>query len=464
MTPENTQIATQKNQKWLTLSGYCILGLYLLWVLYFAQQRWLHTDSAYTLFRILNLEPLFYDRYANVLQVWPAQILAWTGAPVKLVLFTLNVSLPMFWLAGFIYWKKRSDSWFLFALLPVCGGPESFFLGYSEILFSAWCLAWVINLAKMGQARLRPLFLLAGIALMVDAHPASVLWLPLLALLAWHDSNRQLLLATIAGFCLYLLRNLFFPVNTYDSGLIARLTDQKVWQNLLSQYSLFYIKGASKSWLIPGWITLIILLWTIIKKRIQAAYLFLIYVAIVLLISLVVYSSGDATILMEKFFYPFAVACLSAWLFISLSSRFRYTILTGVMVLSAALFFTRSLWYSSKYNNRLVALEQLEENCNKTGWHKIVVPSEKLSADTFLSHWGLPYETMLISTLKSRDTNVTVRGVTQSEWTGTKQAIKNEEYLGAEFVKPAPIKKLNPTYFRLPGTTTVFDSSDRLLR
>ncbi|MBL7813045.1 MAG: hypothetical protein JNL57_12555 [Bacteroidetes bacterium] len=435
----------------------------MLWVLWFAQQRWLHSDSAYTLFRILNLEPLFYDRYANELQVWPAQILAWTGAPIKWVVLTLNLSLPLFWLMGFHYWKKRSRSWFLFALLPVCGGPESFFLGYSEILFSAWCLAWIINLAETGQARHRLLFLLAGIVLMVDAHPASVLWLPLLVLLAWHNLNRQLFFASVAGFCLYFLRNLLFPVNSYDSGLIARLTDQAVWQNLLSQYSLFYIKGASKSWLIPGWISITALVWTILKNRIRVVYAFLLYAAAVLFISLVVYSRGDATILMEKFFYPFAVVCLSAWLFNSQNARFRYGLLASVMVLSAAIFFSRSLWYSSKYNNRLVALELLEEHCSGSGLHKVVVPSEKLSADTFLSHWALPYETLLVSSLNSRDTNVTVRGVTRSEWTGTKKAISNEEYLGAEFVKPALVNKLNSTYFRLPVSATTFDSSGRLL-
>jgi len=61
----------------------------------------LHTDSAYTLFRILNQQSLFYDRFACELIVWPGQLLTLLGAPAIWVLQGLNLILP---LMGWVLW------------------------------------------------------------------------------------------------------------------------------------------------------------------------------------------------------------------------------------------------------------------------------------------------------------------------------------------------------------------------
>ena len=87
-------------QRWIGDQGEGFLWpIYLCVVFYLGAERWLHTDSAYTLFRILNHQSLFYDRFACELLVWPGQLLSHLGAPIKWVMQSVNIILPlMAWL------------------------------------------------------------------------------------------------------------------------------------------------------------------------------------------------------------------------------------------------------------------------------------------------------------------------------------------------------------------------------
>ncbi|NBX87994.1 MAG: hypothetical protein EBQ97_05690, partial [Bacteroidetes bacterium] len=95
-------------QRWIGKQGEGFLWpIYLFVVVYLGPERWLHTDSAYTLFRILNHQSLFYDRIACELLVWPGQLLSHLGAPLSWVMQSVNIILPlMAWLA----WSLTDNS------------------------------------------------------------------------------------------------------------------------------------------------------------------------------------------------------------------------------------------------------------------------------------------------------------------------------------------------------------------
>ena len=91
-------------QRWIGDQGEGFLWpIYLFVVFYFGAERWLHTDSAYTLFRILNHQSLFYDRFACELLVWPGQLLSHLGAPIRWVMQSINLILPLMAWLGWIF-------------------------------------------------------------------------------------------------------------------------------------------------------------------------------------------------------------------------------------------------------------------------------------------------------------------------------------------------------------------------
>ena len=78
------------------LLGILMLASWLSAVVYYALPRWLHTDSAYTLFRLLNKEALVYDRFTNYLQLAPAVLAVKMALPANVVMHLVNITLPLF--------------------------------------------------------------------------------------------------------------------------------------------------------------------------------------------------------------------------------------------------------------------------------------------------------------------------------------------------------------------------------
>ena len=139
-------------QRWIGDQGEGFLWpIYLFVVFYLGAERWLHTDSAYTLFRILNHQSLFYDRFACELLVWPGQLLSHLGAPIRWVMQSINLILPLMAWAGWIFFHKSPLRW-LYFLVIFSGGSEAFFIGYNEIGLSTLAfitgIQWIVLDAK----------------------------------------------------------------------------------------------------------------------------------------------------------------------------------------------------------------------------------------------------------------------------------------------------------------------------
>jgi len=473
-----------------------IWPLWLFVVYQLGEERWLHTDSAYTLYRILNHQPLFYDRFACELLVWPGQLLTYLGAPIQWVLQSINLILPfMAWMA-WAATAKSAHRW-VFFLLFFTGGSEVFFIGYSEIGLAT--LAFLATAVFMDRNKhihtthdQKPLHLLIvglGFTLMFLSHPAAWLYAPMLVGIGYTSLTKKDWIRLGIGIGIVLIaKSMVFPSNSYDSGLYNTLIDPNTWLHFTNLWSLNYLFHAN--WFfIPAVTAIACLLIGLTKPWRWISVLFFGIIAVDTMIALLIYSQGDAHINMEKFFYPIAVmAMLSIPTYLWASQRPQYGEYRLVRLTPKQSAFSRSMvgilpWFLSLsmllgiqkyrpiYQNRIVQLKALVKEMPST---KMISHQDTLSQRVFPgSLWGLSYETALISSMYDDENNQWLpesrNGLITNGKTKTMKAMNSEELgdweniqhrigdtvvIGAPFEMPQRTDRLNPRYFKFEQGTT----------
>ena len=475
-------------QRWIGDQGEGFLWpIYLFVVFYLGAERWLHTDSAYTLFRILNHQSLFYDRFACELLVWPGQLLSHLGAPIRWVMQSINLILPLMAWAGWIFFHKSPLRW-LYFLVIFSGGSEAFFIGYSEIGLSTLAFITGIQWIVLDAKRL-PLLLFLSITITWLSHPAGVLFLPILVLFGWRklDLKQTLSLAiTLTG--LFIAKQLIAPSNPYDAQLYGTLMSIQNFTQFTNLFSVNYLLHAS--WFfIPAATAIACFIVGLLKPcRLSTSIYFTIFL-VDTLAAVLIYSQGDAHINMEKFFYPIAViGMLSIGIFQwaaekqGIASTNQIDEQPGAHAQNQTKAQSRTqqiisipLWFLAfsmmlgiqKHLPNYTERKQLLIDLVKAQPHvKLLIqqPAEDLGPDTndsvakitnALSQkgslWGLSYETAIASKWIGLNETRTAKIMSTEEikeWPTTNSQIADSLFIGAPFEQPQPINRLNHRYFR----------------
>lgn len=435
-----------------------MLSAWLGIAIFYANPRWLHTDSAYTLFRLLNKEALVYDRFTNYLQLAPAVLAVKMALPANVVLHLVNITLPLFFVVTWFFTHRLSPGKALiFPLLLWLSGPEMMFIGYSEIHMAVLCcsLFWFLNYQENP-----PKWALLMTALgAFMAHPAALMLMggTLLAIsmgsntsTKWRDA---ILLSILAAFLQYLVSP---ATNNYDSGLLDKLTNASGWMLLTGHYSWQYFYTNLMGWmwpLIAIFVTLAIIGFKQ-NKSLKTA-LGLAYIITCCLMLVVVYQSGDSAVMMQKFFYPILV--VAALLLFSHSSYAKLIYAyTAVFWVSGIVFF---LLYGNGYfyRQRVKELAFQSKQYTKYGYQKVIVNHYGEAIGT---PWALPYESMCIAAIEKQPT-ISIRYSENGRLKPDSMAVGDTLYLGATFMPPFPVKSLNPDYFRLDEKPYFIDSLKR---
>ena len=469
-------------QRWIGDQGEGFLWpIYLFVVFYLGAERWLHTDSAYTLFRILNHQSLFYDRFACELLVWPGQLLSHLGAPIRWVMQSINLILPLMAWLGWIFFHKSPLRW-LYFLVIFSGGSEAFFIGYSEIGLSTLAFITGIQWIVLDAKRL-PLLLFLSITITWLSHPAGVLFLPILVLFGWRKLDlKQTLSLAIALTGLFIAKQLIAPSNPYDAQLYSTLTNIQNFTQFTNLFSVNYLLHAS--WFfIPAATAIACFIVGLLKPcRLSTSIYFTIFV-VDTLAAVLIYSQGDAHINMEKFFYPIAViGMLSIGIFQWAAEK---SILASTNQIDeqpgnqtkaqTQQLISIPLWFLAfsmmlgiqKHLPNYTERKQLLIDLVKVQPHaKLLIQqtAEDLGPDTndsvakitnALSQkgslWGLSYETAIASKWIGLNETRTAKIMSTEEikeWHITNSQIADSLFIGAPFEQPQPINRLNHRYFR----------------
>ncbi len=443
-------------QRWIGDQGEGFLWpIYLCVVFYLGAERWLHTDSAYTLFRILNHQSLFYDRFACELLVWPGQLLSHLGAPIRWVMQSINLILPLMAWLGWIFFHKSPLRW-LYFLVIFSGGSEAFFIGYSEIGLSTLAFITGIQWIVLDAKRL-PLLLFLSITITWLSHPAGVLFLPILVLFGWRklDLKQTLSLAiTLTG--LFIAKQLIAPSNPYDAQLYSTLMNIQNFTQFTNLFSVNYLLHAS--WFfIPAATAIACFIVGLLKpSRIATSIYFAIFV-VDTLAAVLIYSQGDAHINMEKFFYPIAVIGMLS-IGIQTRSQQLISIPLWFLAFSMMLGIQKHLPNYTERKQLLIDLVKVQPHAKLL----IQQPAEDQGANNSVakitnalsqkgSLWGLSYETAIASKWIGLNETRTAKIMSTEEikeWPTTNSQIADSLFIGAPFEQPQPINRLNHRYFR----------------
>jgi hypothetical protein len=437
--------------KWL---GAAMLAAWVLMAIFFVNARWLYADSAYTLFRVLNKEPLIYDRFSNLIQLSPSIVLAKLNMPASIILHSLNLTLPLLFILGWLWQSNKDNSKALiFPFLLWACGPQAFYFGYSEILLAAFFFGMLICLKPAKEVKEISWFW-ATCLLMFMSHPAA--WLFSIPVIIYHTSfSGKKLIFPLLG-CIVAAAGIQYllspPTNPYDKGLLQNVLNPSIWQNLGSANSLSYLYGAIKGWM-----------WFLLPAAIFAVYsmfraernkhipIMLIFWLFAFLIVLVIYHRGEAHGNMEKFFYPCIASVFGTLVFYN-RSKLGIALFGVAFVVSQCLF----IWEQCGiFCNRYQLLNNTCNQFRAQGKSKVLTLYE---GENWQSVWALPYESMALSALQNKAT-VSIRSSIKDKWKSDAAAASDSLYLGAEFMPPWPQNKLNKRYFQLTKTAYYIDST-----
>jgi len=266
------------------------------------------------------------------------------------------------------------------------------------------------------------------------------------------------LIATMAA--LLILKKLISNSSGYEDDLYAQL--HQTWHIITHLTDIYSFKFFTGEFKLQGaffriyWMPtalFLLSLWLIIAKKDWKvlAYQLLSSIGLWLLI-IILFNRGDGTIFMEKNFTP--------WIFVALYPLAFYINISDVKLpwatlASVVLIYVVALAgifnVSNMYSKRLYLMDQLITQ-KAAGHSKLLIQDSTVNHDEWLGIWALPYETLLLSKVKSIP-NVSAR-IYKNDASINKELYRTDIFLGADFIPVLPANYLlNQKVFPLKEET-----------
>jgi hypothetical protein len=435
---------------WLVLSVLAVL---------YADQRILYQDSAFTMFKLVNLElPVEHYRWGTIILLIPSWICAAVGLPLSLVfaVFSLSsIAVPYFTSKLIYKWVPDNYLYILPLFIPCSLGAEWYFMAMAEmvpalcygLLFAA--LAFRLETPYSSKFTLSIVFLVLAFV----THPASLLFCALSVALLYTTGNKKHALR-YAGivFLAVLLKKYALPSSAYEAEYLGR-GGLQAWLDIDNNWTLEWVKGGFlKRFTLP---TLVFCCGIILQSKgrkaisqlpVLGAMIFL------FLLVVVIYQQGDSDLMMEKNFAPLLLFAFMPFFYLNHSGRqIRLTmVMLSLLIVSLGLVarFQHVAFYSERLKN-LDALILRHTN------ERAFVSDTAFESSTWGSTWALPYETILRSSQAKAIHNAskTINNFKGTQADSAKLATKGMFY-GAEFAYPLTNKQLNTRYYKLSDSGT----------
>lgn len=436
-------------------SGYAAFFVLLLFSILFHLERACYADIAFQVFEIINTKNVAYqlDRFGAVLiQVFPL-VAVLLELPLKYVLLGYSAALVaqnffFFWLLHKVLRQKEIA--LALALFNVLLVTETFFWATNEVKqgFSFSILfAGIIRsfpLENFQGVRRFGLLLLYFTILTITLflHPVVVAAAIFVVAYTAVHSGKYFSKTTLAsaGIIAIILggKYLFLPVASYDAEQLS------LRENFISYFPHYFALPSFENflrWCIKDWYLYALLVFAVhgyylwkrewLKLALQVAF-----TAGFLLIVNVTHPHTEK-VFIECYYQALAVFILFPFVFELLPAlRGR-----SVLILLSAIFFLRlnTIFHTQhKYRNRL---NQVREVLASTPG-KFVLPLEAYPAQSGMMTWGIPYESVLLTSLQSPDS---CRSFAVLRDISTVQ--RGERLVYTVFGK-VDYANLNPVYFR----------------
>lgn len=432
------------SSKWLLWgTWFLILGLTSI----FCWERVLYQDSAYALFKVLNLQnTIEHGRYIVPFVLWLGYIFSALSLPISWVVWGISVGNIIWGLILTLYFHKKSNNrvWTWGPALILLGtGPDFFFLGISEMipaLFLLLLFAYQIN----NSYKLSWITLILAFFAHPGILPAVICLFAILALGRWNDKLiwiNGFIFATIVG-----LKVVVFKNSEYEQGMINQVNPAEI-SSFMQSWGLEYFVSSFKSWLLPFLFfggLIFITEQTSLKKIASFVVVLLSSLFIVF-----VYRQGDSYLMMQKSFAPMLLMGITTYLILQQNEYQFKWVQVGMFLICLQGGLLR-INEGEFYRNRIKALDKRIEHA---GPGKFIICKESFPPEKYRVNWAIPYESIIRSSWKNGANKISTYTFTDSaNQIALQKSLPAGSFKGAEFAYPILQQQLRSRYFSLKST------------
>ncbi len=450
----------------LKMSGHFYFLILLFLSIYFYKERILFTDSAFQFFKIINFEKINIEasRYGAILPQLPVLLLAKWGLGIKLLTIAYSVSFVFLYYLIFIivvHLLKNAEAGYAILIVLTACISQSFFHPVTEthqsLVFTILLYA-IIQYQDFRFIAIKYFLSVFFIALSFFAHPVA-LYTNVFVIGYVAIDKKQLksafpyILLCIIGI-MAVAKVLLTKTDSYEGRFFAELfQSSSTFINLFKTQSLkFFIERADTLYLSIFLLEIVVVV-NLIKKRKFLKLIWSLGIQFVyMLITLITYHNGDATLMMERAFMPLAL--FSGILFIhEVKPKDEKIRVVKLAFLLLIVFIGLSRIYNQgqSFKTRTEFNQNLLKRTAQYNNYKYIIDKSELDQH-MLAFWSNSFETLILSAI---DVNVPTQTIFLSNMPEQIKKYTTESggqvFLGTDFWLEWNVESLNPKYFNLPN-------------
>ena len=451
------------------LLGHFGMILFLIFGVYFYQERLLLIDASYYTYNILHEDTFFiaHHRYINYFNQWLPLLLMKMGVGLKGVLIGYSVSFIIFYYAIFsivAYFFKNHKAALFMIITLILSSRFKHFMSVTEttntLAFSFLFIGWVTRDKYLENMHLKKEWLVAlGLMLiLLIGHP--IIFLPLMSFLAFYLvfykqlKNKYAWLTFSFVLIALFLRYKVLPSSGYEQNKMAAFEKTgeilsnffEIWTyKNLKQYTMIHFKWGYYFYLL----TVVALL---LMRRFLSALVSVATLCCFVVVVVIIYYKGESVNMLESYYtyfgYFWGFTALAVFSKIKVPNAVKYVPVAAILLISFRSLFLHGGWHT----DRLELLYSLTEEAKSQGYSKTLYAKSKLSkaqSDMIMVPWSVAFSTLIYSTLKDPEDSRTVYLFNDEE---LKKIDINDEnlFLGATFnLKQFKGEEIPQRYFNL---------------
>lgn len=454
---QNVSKYVQNKLPWVAWFVYFIL------IIVYAKERISFSDSAGFLFDLINNQKLIIpnDRYISAItQILPILFIKWK---LSLNIVVIAYSFSFFFihfLCFFLIYKiiKNKELGISLLLLHLCFVHYSFYWPLSEIVLGiSFLFLWISILNKPNVEMNKVLFIFIGIigsSLILWIHPyIFILAIMMLMINCVQRREKRYIIIVISTLFFCCLQLYLMKTNQYEHDKvkgISKVSIKSIYAVFNSITTMFFFKELVSSWFFGFLIYLITLIHAITRKDKKFVLITVFSFILLLFINNQYMPVGGGLEYMETYFLLiFAVWCMCCIIYwndiLKKKLQTYITIVLSIAILQFVFIHISEKWHKNRIKYLLsICDEKTKENC-----YKVIIKSEKINNEQIgHSNWSLPYESILLSSLKNnRKSSVLYLDFGQIDY---KEKNLQDMMLGVQWWQFHPYNEMNLYYFKLP--------------
>ena len=456
----------QDSQKIFYLVGVATVGLLLLCSAIFFKERMLFVDPAFITFEIIQQDWFVFSEHrygAFITQIFPL-VASQLGLPLSVVLLVYSMSFYLFFGAVLLscghYLKQYRLStlfccYLTFFVSDVYFWPNNevhqavaYMIGFLGLFSYARGQVWQVPIVVHGA--MAALIWLATLSHLLVAVPLGFLWtylfldqLPQTRKTWKFLITYSLLIVGYVGLRYWMSKESWYDGSKLDGVQTASFT--KVVSAITNDQSLSFLRLLITQY----WIAALLCIIGLIKLLKDGSFLkFGLTIGSICVYYLLVVLTHSAEITAQNLFY-----FESQWMCLSviMATPFVFEVVPSIKTKQVVLWLGVAIFllqlpkmYTSlqKFQTRLDKLHTVVAKCQARSINKGIINDSPQLEEDFLMTWGLPIESLLLSTMESGQTVTTKPLNTEIKHTTAKDSI----YTCFDFI---PLSELDDRYFEL---------------